>query len=163
MLPESEKIQTLHVRSCFNCLPMLTLTVLEGNIIVFGLWNGIEPALGVVCACLPSMRPLFKWLLFQSSSIFDQRPSHLRRDTRTFTLKPTFGSGSFDEESAMNCVHPVVKDAAIMYGEYDKQLSRTEEAMIESKALRPLPPAAMQLPQNLQDSDYRPLQRLQAP
>jgi len=42
---------------------MFGLTGYQGNYVNAGIWTATEPTMGVVSACLPSLRPLFKRLV----------------------------------------------------------------------------------------------------
>lgn len=73
--------------------PLLHLILLIhlGNYINAGIWSAIEPGMAVICACIPSLRPLFS---IATRSIFKASPmikSKLSTGT-SFASKRTWGS-----------------------------------------------------------------------
>src|SRR5215475_4264254 len=58
----------------YNFFRLLTYMYILGSHVSCGLWSLVELHVGVVCACMPSMKPLFaKWLGFVQT----QKESHL--------------------------------------------------------------------------------------
>ncbi len=71
----------------------------QGALIPLGIWNAVETNVGVVCACLPSMRPLLRLALGQR---INKTPAEIAKSSRSVrgkywpsTKKPLHDHTSF--------------------------------------------------------------------
>ncbi|KAJ5769392.1 hypothetical protein N7520_003951 [Penicillium odoratum] len=85
-------------------------------------WSSIEQSVGIICACLPTMRPLFRWL----SGSF--KKDTIKRDS-TLSIFPkqtilSCRAGPMDEENAWGLEEPPIQERIMDQSEHDRSFSQ---------------------------------------
>ncbi|KAL6713697.1 hypothetical protein ACLMJK_009162 [Lecanora helva] len=115
------------------------------NYIDAGIWSALEPSMAVVCACIPSLRPLFSVI----TRSFSHPPSF--RSTLNSTLNSTSGKlssqgwfGSRAQQTNSNFSHmddaddlrPLGHDVEVRGGRSETGLSDEEAMELPQKAIK---------------------------
>lgn len=76
--------------------PSSTNRVTPGNYVPAAIWSAAEPSIAVVCACLPSLRPLFVHLIWKNSKAAPASKHRSISSWRSPKTGPGSTQGSFN-------------------------------------------------------------------
>lgn len=107
------------------------LITLVGNYIDAGIWSGLEPNMAVICACIPSLRPLvsvagqrFADAPFITQKTHSTGASSSRRTWESAKSRPS--NGTFSQLDEPDDLRPLGHDVSVRGGRVDESQADVE-------------------------------------